>query len=353
MTNIIKIAGKRINLYKEDAQRRQTHVSSLDDENALQAALDARRPLLVRGEPGVGKTQLAQAAAVALNRAFVSYTVDGMTEPRDLHYWEDAVERLAQAQVSGLSFQHLIHSGNSYDGETTEGDTNNPGVHAMQQVSRDKFVRPGPLWWAYQWEIARKKTGKQEEPTQPHSSCSSSNGVVLLIDEIDKADPSFPNGLLEALGQRSFLPPGDFATPITPDIWPMVIITSNDERRLPDAFIRRCVVYDMQVPEGQNFISWLVERGTHHFPEKEYPQASLDFLQKVAIQVKKDRDSLEGKRPLPGQAEYLDLLRALFARGESSEQALEERLEAIGQYFLLKHGQQRSLRESDSSQSQL
>ena len=346
MINKLQIADQRIELFPEDDQRRQAHVSSTEDENALQAALDARRPLLVRGEPGVGKTQLAQAAAVSLKRAFVSFTVDAMTEPRDLHYWEDAVERLAQAQVSGLSFQR-----NSIEVQNPSDVASEFMAEAMQKVKRENFVRPGPLWWAYQWKTAQEMSRNQKEPSQPNAQCCSSNGVVLLIDEIDKADPSFPNGLLEALGQRSFTPPGELANPITPDNWPMVIITSNDERRLPDAFIRRCVVYDMYVPEGQNFVDWLVERGKQHFPQNKNPGASPEFLNKVAIQVRKDRDDLVGMRPLPGQAEYLDLLRALFTPTEQTEEDLNQRLQAIGRYFLRKHGQQFRVEEAGNPNS--
>lgn len=344
MTTELQIAGKRIDLFPGDDQRRQVHVSSQEDEYALQAALDARRPLLVRGEPGVGKTQLAQAAAVSLNRAFVSFTVDAMTEPRDLHYWEDAVERLAQAQLSGLSHQH-----NAVDGQKHAEVAADPMKEAMSKVARENFVRPGPLWWAYQWETAKDKSRGHEEPPQPDPQCCASNGVVLLIDEIDKADSSFPNGLLEALGQRSFSPPGDLSNSITPKIWPMVIITSNEDRRLPDAFIRRCVVYDMLMPEGEEFVDRLVERGAQHFPESTYPAASPAFLEKVGIQVRKDREKLAGKRPLPGQAEYLDLLRALFTRGEQTEAALKQRLDAIGRYFLRKHGEQSEMTVSESA----
>jgi len=328
MENELDLANKRFVLFKNDPQLRQFHVSSQADEDALQAALDARRPLLVRGEPGVGKTQLALAAAVALERAFISFTADALTEPRELHYWEDAVERLAQAQVSGVQYQHTMQ------------DKNKRSSDVMDNVAREKFVRPGPLWWAYQWDTARNRSSEKAEPPQPSDRCSSSNGVVLLIDEIDKADPSFPNGLLEALGQRSFTPPGKLAEPIRPTKWPMVIITSNDERRLPDAFIRRCVVYDMVVPAGDEFVNWLVKRGKQHFPLEKFPGAEPEFLKKVAVQVRSDREALAGKRPLPGQAEYLDLLRALFARGPQSTDELNERLKSIGRYFLRKHGQQ-------------
>lgn len=314
-----RFAGEETIIYPDDPKRRQAHVFSTDDEAAILSALDAERPLLVRGEPGVGKTQLAQAAAVKLERAFVSYAVDALTEPRDLRWWEDAVERLAKAQVSSIE-----QTGKSPD-------------EIMAEVSRENFIRPGPLWWAYSWEKAKARAGS-EGPEQPHRDCSSKNGVVVLIDEIDKADPAVPNGLLEALGSRSFTPPTPNAETLTPEIWPLVIVTSNDERRLPDAFLRRCVVYDMEVPE--DLVSWLVDRGRLHFPEDQYPQATPEVLRLVADQVGRDRKDLAGKRPLPGQAEYLDLLRALFGRGDQSSTGIRDRLESIGKFFLKKHGNQ-------------
>lgn len=228
-----RLAGETFSLFERDPALCQIHVFSQDDEDAIFCALDSRRPLLVRGEPGVGKTQLAQAAAVALRRAYVGHSVDALTEPRDLRWWEDAVERLAQAQVSGLE----------QEGETRES--------TIDKLDRKNFVRPGPLWWGFNWTSANGVADANSQ-TQPSPDCDPSNGVVVLIDEIDKADPSVPNGLLEALGSRSFTPPGH--NPIKAEIWPLVIVTSNDERRLPDAFIRRCIVYNMKVPEGDKFI---------------------------------------------------------------------------------------------------
>lgn len=322
MTDDEALLSEDFPLFPHDDTLRQIHRFDVDDAAVLLAALDAKRPLLLRGEPGVGKTQFAMAAAVALGRAYVSHAVDALTEPRDLRWWEDAVERLAQAQVSGLT----------QPGQTPED--------MMKKVERKNFIRPGPLWWAFSWSTALEKVGAV--PPQPDEErCKPEKGVVVLIDEIDKADPSVPNGLLEALGSRSFTPPTEDAQPLTPNIWPIVIVTSNDERRLPDAFLRRCVVYDMEVPAASKLVPWLVARGRLHFQEAEFPGATDAVLKIVAEQVQRDREKLEGRKPLPGQAEYLDLLRALFARGEQTEQAIKARLDRIGRYFLRKHGNQK------------
>lgn len=308
------LAGRDVVLFEQDPVLRQAHIFSQDDEDAILCALDARRPILLRGEPGVGKTQLAQAAAIALKRAYVSYAVDALTEPRDLRWWEDAVERLAAAQIAGLPQDGMARS------------------DAMAALARENFIRPGPLWWGFNWAEAAKVRGAVE-PRQPGDQCDPKNGAVVLIDEIDKADPSVPNGLLEALGGRSFTPPGQ--QPVTAAVWPLVVITTNEERRLPDAFIRRCIVYDMQAPTGKKFTDWLEARGRLHFQD-----ADRTVLRLVARQTRLDRETAMdlNLRPLPGQAEYLDLLRALFARGDQAPKALEERLRRIGRYVLRKHG---------------
>ena len=129
--------------------------------------------------------------------------------------------------------------------------------------------------------------------------CDPDNGVVVLIDEIDKADSSLPNGLLEALGDRSF------ATTIgtqrvTATVWPLVVVTTNGERPLPDAFLRRCVVHDVELPEiDQNgpanketeadteFLDLLEARGKQQFPKLETKATGI--VRKAASQTLEDR----------------------------------------------------------------
>lgn len=159
------------------------HIFEKEDVDAVNAAIAANRPLLVRGEPGAGKSQLARAAAQGLGRAFVWAVVDARTEARDLQWSFDAVQRLADAQVVGV-------------GGLDEGET------VAQRLDEMRYVTPGPLWWAFNWQSARERVGDDKCPTLP-DGCSADNGVVVLLDEIDKADSSVPNGLLECLDRKS------------------------------------------------------------------------------------------------------------------------------------------------------
>jgi hypothetical protein len=270
---------------------------------AIDGARLAQRPLLVVGEPGVGKSQLALAAAAYLNRPLVRFTVDSNTEATDLKYRYDAVRRLAEAQVYKVS----------------EGS---------DPLAIRNFVTPGPLWWTFNWEDAMKLDPKNAPPAP--TVWKVSDGVVLLIDEIDKADQHVPNGLLEALGDRRFTAIG-FDQPITvnPDHEPpLVIITSNEERSMPAAFTRRCLKLRLELPPcfpsslpddpasskpqdvlDKEFLDYFVELGDAHFQTKFKPE---DY-ESVATQLLEDRKKHIEKnmRPLPGPAEYLDMLRAI------------------------------------------
>ncbi|MDY7096397.1 MAG: AAA family ATPase, partial [Acidobacteriota bacterium] len=151
--------------------RAGTHVFEQQDVEAVNAALAAGRPLLIRGEPGVGKSQLARAAAVKLGRAFVSEVIDARTEGRDLLWTFDAVRRLADAQMAGA------RSRSDESGE--------------QLPDEGHYVVPGPLWWAFNWSNAEAQAERAGEAAPPvPESCDPKNGVVLLLDEIDKADSS-------------------------------------------------------------------------------------------------------------------------------------------------------------------
>jgi MoxR-like ATPase len=184
----------------------------------------------VRGEPGVGKSQLARAAAVRLGRRFLQHAVDASTEPRDLLYTIDAVARLAEAQLLGAL-----------------------GNGSRADVSVDKFIRPGALWCAFDWEGAAAQERRADAAAAQvqrageivrtdRDSGAEDRGVVLLIDEIDKADSAIPNALLDALGHRKFAVPGCGTVEMRAGVRPLVVITTNEERSLPDAFLRRCFV---------------------------------------------------------------------------------------------------------------
>ena len=289
----------------------QVHVFDEAQVHAVNMALAAGRPLLVRGEPGTGKSQLARAAAVGLKRALVSTVVHAGTEARDLTYSLDAVERLARAQLLGA--------------------LNVESERVMESMAVTNFLSPGPLWWAFDWESALA-VAEDERPALPAPDCSPENGVVLLIDEIDKADVDVPNGLLEALGNASFEVP-DRKDRIEARADPLVILTTNEERALPDAFLRRCLVLHLRLPaESGELIEWLVERGAAHF-------AAIDetVRRRAAELLVEDRAKAAdaGLSP-PGQAEYLDLLRAVAARAKGA-QAQKDLIEKIAAFAYRKH----------------
>jgi MoxR-like ATPase len=285
--------------------------------HAINAAIAAGRPLLVRGEPGIGKSQLARAAAKELGRAYVKYVVDSRTESRDLMWTFDAVRRLADAQLAGTLRQ--------------------TAAEARADLAIEKYLYPGPLWWAFDWPGAddqRAKAGGQA-PTQSDGG-DWHRGCVVLLDEIDKAESEVPNGLLEALGAREFTPLGSSQpVKLTGRSPPLVVITTNEERTLPDAFLRRCIVLHLSLPEDQaGLCALLIERGKAHFPK--IPDG---VLRKAADMLFRERQAAISAHimPLPGQAEYLDLLRAVFGLvGKTSKQQLAM-LDIVAEFTLRKH----------------
>lgn len=276
--------------------------------HALIAALAANRPLLVRGEPGVGKSQLARAAAAVLGRRFVPAVVQPDSEYADLLWSVDHTRRLADAQLAG-------HTGK-----------------ADRLEKMENYVGPGPLWWAFAWQGA-----KNQFDLCPHNYCPPEDksapdpvesGVVLLIDEIDKADISLANGLLEVLGNSAFALPLLNKTVEPVGRPPLVVITSNDIRELPPALVRRCVILEMNLPESLH--EYFVEIGSAHFPA-----FTSKVLAEAARQILEDRQACK-ELPKTGLAEYLDLLRALHGTAED-ETAQLNWLERLGGYFLKSH----------------
>ena len=277
-----------------------------DQIHALRAAEAAGRPLLVRGEPGTGKSQLAHAAAVASKRLFLSVVVDARSEASDLQWRFDAVARLADAHLAAV-----------------------PGSDSPRDLTASRYVEPGPLWWAFDWNGAAAQLehfrAGGSAPALPHTDWKPSDGAVLLIDEIDKAEADLPNGLLEALGNGSFTvgPTGRVVSCGKEVPPPLVIVTTNDERELPPAFLRRCLVLTLKLPtdEGE-LLAFLEARGRLHFPvlNRKYPGA----LAEAARMLIDDRREARDKGVyVPGLAEYLDLLRVVHRIGEDPAELLQ------------------------------
>jgi MoxR-like ATPase len=309
--------GSSIPLPASDGMAKSVHIIDEESILAVNAALATGRPLLVRGEPGTGKSQLARAAAEALRRTFVSHAVDSRTETRDLLWSVDAVARLAEAQMMGA---------------LTKQDEN----ALRDRLKILNFVQPGPLWWAFDWsDAAEQAEAVRTTILKQRDNWKVEDGVVVLLDEIDKADPSVPNALLDALGHGRFEVPGRTPVVMQSTCLPLVVITTNEERALPDAFLRRCLVLHLSLPtEPAKLIPVLVERGRAHFPADKCADA---VLAKAAELLANDRPPLPNRDlSQPGLAEYIDLLRAVSEQ-KTTEEDQCALLGKIAKFALKKH----------------
>lgn len=287
------------------------HLFDQPQRDALRAAEAAGRPLLVRGDPGTGKSQLAHAAAFAAGRAFLPLVVDSRTEATDLLWRFDAIARLADAHLSAV-----------------------PGADVPRGLAAAHYVYPGPLWWAFAWddaETVRAQLRSPEAPPETPPVWTPAQGCVVLIDEIDKAEAELPNGLLEALGNGQFAVSALSGKVVRRDLAlppPLVVITTNDERELPPAFLRRCLVLTLKLPEGAALKPYLVERGRLHGGAWAVRHGPL--LEQAADLLLEDRQAAQSAGVYaPGPAEYLDLLRALARVGGDDPAALLQRLRAF------------------------
>lgn len=279
-------------------RKKAKHIFDRDQAVAILAAKAINRPLLVTGEPGCGKTQLARAAAQVLEMPLAYLVVNERTEAEDIKWKFDALWRLSDA---------------------------NAGKEEAGKV--EKYLSAGPLWWALN-RTSAEKLGKVQKHGRPYEGKqmprSYSNGVLLLIDEIDKADRSIPNSLLETMEKYSFDVPytGETIEQDEEQGTPLIVITSNREQPLPAAFVRRCLVLDIVLPrEEEQFIEYLSSRGEalwgDVFTKKFYRDVAKLLYEKRLKAIK------EGARYIPGQAEYLDHIEAVLRMKQFDANATE------------------------------
>ena len=229
----------------------QNYVATADLKLAVNAALSLKRPLLIKGEPGTGKTMLAEEVSAALNMPLLQWHIKSTTKAQQGLYEYDAVSRLRDSQL---------------------GDERVKDIH--------NYIVKGVLWQAF-------------EADQP---------VTLLIDEIDKADIEFPNDLLREIDRMEFYV-YETRQLIRAKHRPLVVITSNNEKDLPDAFLRRCFFHYIQFPDASTMKS-IVDV---HFP------GLRQELLAAALKSFYDVRNLPGLKKKPSTSEFLDWLKLLLA----------------------------------------
>jgi MoxR-like ATPase len=239
-----------------------TYIATADLMTAVNAAITVGRPLLIKGEPGTGKTLLAAEVASAINKPIIEWHIKSTTKARQGLYEYDAVARLRDSQL---------------------GDAR---VHDIAN-----YIIRGKLWEAF----------AQEQQT------------VLLIDEIDKADIEFPNDLLQELDRMEFYV-YETKQLIRARHRPIVFITSNNEKELPDAFLRRCFFHYIQFPDPET-----MERIVRvHFPDikKRLLQEALESFFNLR--------EVPGLKKKPSTSELLDWIKLLLAEDISPEDLRED-----------------------------
>jgi MoxR-like ATPase len=229
------------------------YVASRALQDAVNVAIALERPLLIKGEPGTGKTLLAHHIARSLGMEILAWNVKSTTKARDGLYTYDTVQRLNDARFG--------------DGDVSD-------------VRR--YIKPGPLGQAF----------------------SNPERMVLLIDEVDKADIEFPNDLLQELDEMSFHILETDET-VRAAHRPVVVVTSNSEKELPDAFLRRCVFHYIDFPD---------ESQMRAIVDVHYPGLPNQLLQRALPIFYALRD-VPGLRKKPSTSELLDWIRALLTSG--------------------------------------
>jgi MoxR-like ATPase len=234
-------------------------------EHAVDCALALERPLLVKGEPGTGKTLLAQAIAETLGADLIHWPVKSTTRAQDGLYVYDTVQRLYDARFGEGNVKDVRH-----------------------------YIKLGPLGQSF----TRSSTDRR---------------VVLLIDEVDKADLEFPNDLLHELDRMRFVI-GETGDEVVAAVRPVVVITSNNEKELPDAFLRRCVFHFIDFPD-QELMKRIVR--VHH------PGIEDELVDQAVVAFYELRD-LPRLRKRPSTSELVDWIAVLKRAGIGEKRFIRE-----------------------------
>ena len=229
----------------------KNYVATEELQLAVNAAIALERPLLIKGEPGTGKTLLAEEVAAALDMPLITWHVKSTTKAQQGLYEYDAVSRLRDSQL---------------------------GTDRVHDISN--YIVPGKLWEAF----------------------TSDRPSVLLIDEVDKADIEFPNDLLLELDRMEFYVYETQQT-IKASQRPLVIITSNNEKELPDAFLRRCFFHYIRFPDRHTM---------QQIVDVHFPNIQQELVQK-ALEVFYDLRDVAGLKKKPSTSELVDWLKLLMA----------------------------------------
>jgi MoxR-like ATPase len=233
------------------------YVATDDLKVAVNAAIALERPLLVKGEPGTGKTELARQISDALGVEMLEWNIKSTTKAQQGLYEYDAVSRLRDSQL----------------GDERVNDVRN-------------YIKQGKLWQAF----------------------TADERVVLLIDEIDKADIEFPNDLLQELDKMEFHVYETGETVVAKHR-PIIIITSNNEKELPDAFLRRCFFHYIRFPDTETM---------QKIVDVHFPDIKTDLLEEALTQFYKIRETPNLKKK-PSTSEVLDWLKLLLSEDLSAD----------------------------------